>query len=86
MLATNASIEGSDVQVFDDVPVGHTMFEDINKAYAIGITKGTGDGSKFEPYRDVTREEYATMNASGSLLLSGIHYFSFNSIQMLWNT
>lgn len=37
------------------------MFEDINKAYAIGITKGTGDGSKFEPYRDVTREEYATM-------------------------
>ena len=22
----------------------------------------------------------------GSLLLSGIHYFSFNSIQMLWNT
>ncbi len=24
------------------------------------------------------------MNASGSLLLSGIHYFSFNSIQMLW--
>lgn len=60
-IATNASIEGSDVQVFDDVPVGHTMFEDINKAYAIGITKGTGDGSKFEPYRDVTREEYATM-------------------------
>ena len=60
-IATNASIEGSDVQVFDDVPVGHTMFEDINKAYTIGITKGTGDGSKFEPYRDVTREEYATM-------------------------
>lgn len=60
-IATNASIEGSDVQVFDDVPIGHTMFEDINKAYAIGITKGTGDGSKFEPYRDVTREEYATM-------------------------
>lgn len=25
-IATNASIEGSDVQVFDDVPVGHTMF------------------------------------------------------------
>ena len=60
-IATNASIEGSDVQVFDDVPIGHTMFEDINKAYAIGITKGTGDGSKFEPYRDVTREKYATM-------------------------
>lgn len=32
-IATNASIEGSDVQVFDDVPIGHTMFEDINKAY-----------------------------------------------------
>ena len=25
------------------------------------MSKGTGDGSKFEPYRDVTREEYATM-------------------------
>ena len=56
-IATNASIEGSDVQVFDDVPIGHTMFEDINKAYSLISTSKLRN----EPYRDVTREEYATM-------------------------
>lgn len=57
----NSPIESRGVQLFDDVPIGRPNFEDINKAYTIGVTKGVGDGTKFEPYRDITREEYATM-------------------------
>lgn len=59
---TNATVESSDAQIFDDVPLSiyRPTFETINKAYAIGITKGLENG-KFEPYRYVTREEFAAM-------------------------
>lgn len=33
----------------------------VNNYSYIGITEGTGDGTEFEPFRDVTREEYAVM-------------------------
>lgn len=59
---TNTAIESSDAQIFDDVPttIYRPIFDTINKAYAIGITKGVGNG-KFDMYRDVTREEFAVM-------------------------
>lgn len=40
---------------------GIPNWEDINKAYATGITKGVGDGTKFMPFEYLTREEYANM-------------------------
>lgn len=41
----NSPIESRGVQLFDDVPIGRPNFEDINKAYTIGVTKGVGDGT-----------------------------------------
>lgn len=60
-IATNKPIQDYDTEVFTDVATYNSNFDAINKAYVIGITKGTGDGTEFEPFRDVTREEYAVM-------------------------
>lgn len=40
---------------------GIPNWENINKAYAAGIIKGVGDGTKFMPFEYLTREEYANM-------------------------
>lgn len=62
-IATNASIGGSDVQVFDDVPIGHTMFEDINKAY--------GD---WHPYMEASEPATEDLKARNQNVLHLVNY------------
>lgn len=53
-------LSGKKIPVPDVSPFRDTKDEDVLKAYAIGIVKGTGE-QRFEPKERVTREELAVM-------------------------
>ena len=59
----NSPIDGYTTDHFTDVDVNAytDRADDVYKAFHIGIVNGTNDGTTFEPYRDVTREEFASM-------------------------
>lgn len=73
----NIGEEGSRTPVFTDVPQDQWYFEAVQWAYANGKASGVGNG-RFEPEREVTREELAMFlyRDAGTPYIGGKLYFS----------
>ena len=61
---------GNDTNAFADVAPNSWYYDPVNWCASKGIVAGTGNGT-FEPNRDVTREELATMLRSYAAYLGG---------------
>lgn len=74
---------GKTAQPVSPNPFKDTTNPQILKAFALGITKGTGDGTTFTPGKTITRQECATMlfrtikaiNPDGDYSIAGVPDF-----------